>query len=202
MSRSAPTLHVDRLPEFGFGRTSPLWWATVGLLLIEGTAFVIVIVSYFYLRSRVPTWPPGITPLPSPLLGTINTVLLLVSCIPNQWVKTGAEKLRAAPVRIGLPICFAFNVAFLIVRIWEFGALHVRWDTNAYGSIVWLLMGLHTTHLVTDAYDTGVLMILILIKPIDGRRFGDVSENAFYWYFVVLSWIPIYLVIYFAPRLL
>jgi cytochrome c oxidase subunit I+III len=28
-----------------------------------------------------------------------------------------------------------------------------------------------------------------------------VSENALYWYFVVLSWLPIYAVIYLAPRL-
>jgi cytochrome c oxidase subunit I+III len=34
------------------------------------------------------------------------------------------------------------------------------------------------------------------------KRFVDVSENALYWYFVVGSWIPIYAVIYFAPRVL
>jgi hypothetical protein len=27
-----------------------------------------------------------------------------------------------------------------------------------------------------------------------------VSENALYWYFVVLAWIPIYLVIYWGAR--
>jgi heme/copper-type cytochrome/quinol oxidase subunit 3 len=27
-----------------------------------------------------------------------------------------------------------------------------------------------------------------------------VAENSMYWYFVVLSWIPIYAVIYIAPR--
>ena len=33
------------------------------------------------------------------------------------------------------------------------------------------------------------------------RRFVDVSENAFYWYFVVLVWLPLYAVIYWVPRL-
>jgi hypothetical protein len=28
----------------------------------------------------------------------------------------------------------------------------------------------------------------------------DVYENGDYWYFVVLTWIPIYLVLYWAPR--
>jgi heme/copper-type cytochrome/quinol oxidase subunit 3 len=36
--------------------------------------------------------------------------------------------------------------------------------------------------------------------PLEGKRFVDVSENAMYWYFVVLSWLPIYAVAYWAPR--
>jgi cytochrome c oxidase subunit I+III len=29
----------------------------------------------------------------------------------------------------------------------------------------------------------------------------DVEDNAVYWYFVVAAWLPIYGVIYWAPRL-
>ena len=38
--------------------------------------------------------------------------------------------------------------------------------------------------------------------PIEERRFVDVSENAVYWYFVVAAWLPIYGVLYWAPRLM
>jgi cytochrome c oxidase subunit III len=30
--------------------------------------------------------------------------------------------------------------------------------------------------------------------------FSDVSDNAFYWYFVVASWLPLYFLIYWVPR--
>jgi heme/copper-type cytochrome/quinol oxidase subunit 3 len=33
------------------------------------------------------------------------------------------------------------------------------------------------------------------------RRFVDTDENALYWRFVWLSWIPVYLLIYWVPRL-
>jgi cytochrome c oxidase subunit 3 len=33
------------------------------------------------------------------------------------------------------------------------------------------------------------------------KRYVDVSENALYWDFVVLWWLPIYAVIYWLPRL-
>ena len=61
-------------------------------------------------------------------------------------------------------------------------------------------MGLHVTHLLTDLVDTIVLAVLFFTPLVEGKRFMDASENADYWYFVVVSWVPIYLVIYWAPR--
>jgi heme/copper-type cytochrome/quinol oxidase subunit 3 len=43
--------------------------------------------------------------------------------------------------------------------------------------------------------------VLLVTGAFEGKRFVDVSENAVYWYFVVLSWLPIYAVIYWAARL-
>jgi cytochrome c oxidase subunit I+III len=80
--------------------------------------------------------------------------------------------------------------------------LNCRWDQNAYGSVVWTLLGLHTVHLLTDWFDTVVLTVLMFTGPVEGKRFMDVSENSDYWYFVILTWVPIYFVLYFAPRLL
>ncbi|MBV9246564.1 MAG: cytochrome C oxidase subunit III, partial [Methylobacteriaceae bacterium] len=77
----------------------------------------------------------------------------------------------------------------------------VRWDTNAYGSIVWVILGLHTTHIITDLGDSVVLAELMFTAHGRGKRFSDVSDNAFYWYFVILTWLPLYLLLYFVPRL-
>ena len=40
----------------------------------------------------------------------------------------------------------------------------------------------------------------MFIGPIEEKRFVDVEENAVYWYFVVLAWLPIYALLYIAPR--
>ena len=94
------------------------------------------------------------------------------------------------------------GVAALVIRGFEFTALNVRWDSNAYGSIVWVLLGLHTTHLVTDVVDTAVLLAALLCGHVGApRRFTDITENADYWYFVVLAWLPVYAVLYLVPRL-
>jgi cytochrome c oxidase subunit I+III len=197
-----PVIDVSRLPTYAFGHRSPMWWGTLGIMAIEGTVFVLAVFAYFYLRQNVQSWPPGGLKPPDLLYGTINTVVLLVSLWPNWWTDRAAKARDLRRIRIGLPICLVFAVTFLMIRAFEFGSLNIRWDNNAYGSAAWTLLGLHTVHLATDTIDSFVLAVLMFTGPLEGKRFADVSENAFYWYFVVLAWLPLYGVIYWAPRLL
>ena len=197
---TTPVINVAPLPRFAFGHRSILWWATMGLIAIEGTMFALVIVSYLYIKGRNPHWAPGAFP-PALRWGTLNTVVLLLSCIPNQMTKKAAEKLDVRGVQVWMVVCLVFAAAFNVIRIFEFRSLNVWWDTNAYGSVTWTLLGFHTVHILTDFGDSAVLALMMFIGPLEERRFVDVSENAMYWYFVVLTWLPIYALIYFAPRL-
>jgi heme/copper-type cytochrome/quinol oxidase subunit 3 len=40
------------------------------------------------------------------------------------------------------------------------------------------------------------------LGPVERKHFVDVNVNAVYWYFVVLAWLPIYIILYFGPHLL
>lgn len=195
----ASALDVAQLPSYAFGPRSLMWWGTMGIIAIEGTVFVMMVVTYFYLRAQADGWPMGVQP-PVLTWGSLNTLILLASVVPNHWAKRAAERHDLAAVRIAMLVCLGFALAFIIVRVFEFAGLNCRWDTNAYGSAVWTLLGLHTVHLVTDFADSAVLAMLMFTGPLEGRRFVDVAENAVYWDFVVLAWLPIYAVIYWAPR--
>jgi len=192
-------LDVAELPTVVFSHRSLMWWGTLGLMAIEGFVFALVIASYFYLRSHQETWP--LTALPPDLLwGTINTGVMLASFLPAHLAKRAGERMDLPGVRLWLVASVLFGIAFTVIRGFEFATLNVRWDSNAYGSVVWLLLGLHTTHIVTDLLDTIVLTVLFFTGPLDGKRYVDVSENSFYWYFVVGTWLPIYFVIYWGAR--
>jgi cytochrome c oxidase subunit III len=193
-------LDVSHLPNFAFGHRSVVWWATMGIIAIEGAMFALVMTSYLYLKGRAAHWPPGVEP-PDLLWGTLNTGVLLASLIPNQLAKSAGERLDLAKVRLWMVVCIVFAVAFNIIRIWEFKTLNVWFDENAYGSVVWALLGFHTTHILTDLLDTAVLAVLMFTGPLEEKRFVDVSENSLYWYFVVGAWLPIYALIYLAPRI-
>ena len=192
---------MSGLPSYKFSHHSLMWWGLMGLIAIEGMAFALCLAMYFYLWSQAQEWPIAVAP-PDLRWGTLNVLVLLASVYPNHWTKRVAEDGNEPAMRIGLLVCALFGVTLIAVRALEFTVLNCRWDTNAYGSIVWLLLGLHTTHIVTDVYDTIVLAAVFFFnRPVEGRRHVDVSENGLYWYFVVITWIPIYVVIYLFPRM-
>ena len=196
---SRPLLDVSDLPNEAFGHRSALWWGTMGLIAIEGTMFALLITNYLYLKGRNYNWPPGVEP-PDLLWGTVNTIVLIASAIPNELTKRAAKKYELSKVQLWIVVCLIFGVAFNVIRIFEFMSLNVWWDQNAYGSIVWTLLGFHTVHILTDFIDTGVLALILFVGPVEEKRFVDVYENAMYWYFVLIAWLPIYALIYFAPR--
>ena len=195
------TLDLSTLPLHGMGSASLTFWGTSAFMLIEGMGFALAIAVYFYLMSLAPRWPIEAPP-PNLLPGTILTLLLLLSIVPNMLVARWARQRDLRKVRLGLVVMALAGAVPLIPRAFEFPALYIYWDDNAYGSIVWTMLGLHTTHIVTDLVDTVVLTGLMFSKHADNtRRYGDIEDNALYWNFVVLAWLPLYGCIYWVPRI-
>jgi cytochrome c oxidase subunit III len=190
---------VSGLPDYSFGPTSLGWWGVLGFMLIEGMGFVLAIGAYFYLFPFERSWPP-VHPPPSLLWGTAFTVVAIASELPNAWVARRAKAQDLPAVKLGLVLMTVVGIALLVVRALEFTALNVGWDQDAYGSIVWALLALHTLHMATDTFDSGVLAAIFLLKPADGRKFSDAADNALYWHFIVWSWVVLYLIVYWTPR--
>jgi heme/copper-type cytochrome/quinol oxidase subunit 3 len=204
MMEPAPRFTGDlaHLPTHAFGHRSLTWWGVIGFMVIEGGFFALTIAAYFYLMSQEHSWPPPPFAPPNLLAGTLFTLVMLASEIPNSVIKRAAEHGRLREVRRILLVMVGIGVVLFVIRGFEFNSLNVLWYDNAYGSIVWALLVLHTTHVLTDWGDTAVLAGLMHTKHgIEGRRFVDVSENALYWRFVWLAWLPIYFLIYWLPRL-
>lgn len=172
---------------------------TAGFIAIEGTGFALAIGTYLYLAALSDQWPLGAPP-PRAWAGTAMLILLLASLWPNALLKRWGKNEDLPRVRFGLVLMSVLGLATLFVRGWEFTALNIRWDDNAYGSILWVLLGLHAMHLGTDVADTIVLTALMFTRHGHGRRFTDVTDNAFYWDFVVAAWVPIYALIYWFAR--
>ena len=206
MRADTEVLDVGALPEHALGEPAPLWWGVILMVTIESTMFVVLLGTYLYLRNETAAWPPLGTDRPGQIPGAISTVLLLISVVP-QWI--GDRLAFDAPtpgrdraIRWTLVAASLIGLVILIPRAFEFPALHCRWDTHAYGSIVWTMLGMHTFHLVTSTVETIVLTVYAFLRPMDEKHCLDLNVNALYWYFVVGWWLPIWAAIYLGPMVL
>lgn len=197
---STDNVDVSSLPTTTFSHRSLAWWGTLGFMVVEGTTLFIAVVAYFYLSRNYQTWPPEHIVQPSLLWPTVQVVLLLASLVPTGLADRAAYRIDLVKLRQWLLVTLVFELASVAVRWQEFLSLNVRWDTNAYGSSAWTLVGFHTTLLLADVIETAVLIALLFSKRRLDRHYSDATDVTFYWYFLVATWIPIYVIVYLGPR--
>ena len=193
-------IDVSDLPTHAFGPRMPMWWGTLAFVALEGMGFALGAASYLYLMVLNQEWPLDARP-PDLLWSTLIGLVMLASIWPNMMADKNARNHNLKRVRRDLVILSAIGILLLGLRAMEFAALDIAWDRNAYGSLLWVLIGLHTAHLLTDVGDTLVLTALMFTRHAHGKRFSDVEDNAFYWNFVVVAWVFLYVLLYWVPRI-
>ena len=200
-------LDVSGLPHHSFDKDS-VWWGNWGLLAIETTMFAIAIATYFYVRQNFQLWPPPLTdtqppelrPLPYLTIATINMLLLVISCVPMILTDMAARRGDSKTVHIALIVCLVFGALSITLRAFEFSAVRFRWDSNAYGSIVWFILGMHLAHLITVTLEAFLLTLWTPMRKFDMKHRVDITVVAIYWYWVAAIWILLYAIIYLSPR--
>ena len=199
---ASAAIDVSSLPTVVFGPKCIMFWGTMSFMVIEGWTLALTAMSWFYLRQSSTQWPPLRTPNPSLLIPTINTAIMLASLAPSWWTLKRARELDRRGVTIGLWICGVLGLVITVLRWYDLWALNIRWDTNAYGSIAWLVAGLHGTLIMVDVGDTIGLAVMFTKRELPPHFYPDTTDNTMYWFFTVLSWIPLYLILYVGPYFL
>jgi len=194
-------IDLRELPDVVFGPRDIMWWGTLGFVLIEGFTLVLCAAVYIYLQQNFSTWPPEHTPLPSLGAPTLQVIVMLVSIPVVLWTSRAAHRYELGKVRLGLTVATLFNATFVAIRAVELlVSLNVKWDTNAYGSAQWLVLGAHATLLAVELIEVGGMMLIFWLAPVEEKHFSDVADMVFYWLFMVLSWIPLYVLCFLVPR--
>jgi len=193
-------LDVSALTEGTADSRALIWWGNLGMLAIEGTMFAMAMATYLYLRSTNLDWPPSTVPKPDLVMPTINTVMLLLSCIAAFVIDRESIRKNMFSIRVGQIVSLIVGVVFLYIQYAIIVPnLGYKWSDHAYGSIVWTIIGMHTLHMVAATGETALLFIYGLFKPIVKKHLLDFRCTAVYWYFVALVWVPFYFVIFIEP---
>lgn len=173
---------------------------------------------------RVDRYPAIYRPVPDLLFGTLNAVLLLASVPLAVWLdrlcrrqfddldRLHVSKPEEAPpdarppdrkraALLGLGGLVAVGCVSLVLRWFEFGGLHVRWNDNAYASVVWSLLVLHLIYLAIEVIEFAALLGWAAGFGFGQNLAGDVLLSDAYWYWTVAVGVLIYAVVYWFPRL-
>lgn len=191
---------VRRLTRLPQGSRAPLWWGMVGLILLDAMLVASFIAGYFYLRLMNAEWPPaGVAPPPL-LIGTLVLALLFGGSAALRHAEVALTREARRVFLRGLLLCLAAGLVAAFLLFGQFAGFEARWDAHAYGSMLWAINGLQLAHLVSAL----VALTLVVLLAWRGffmpwRRIG-VTVVVMYWHFVALSWIPLYLTLYWTPR--
>ncbi|HMI42907.1 MAG TPA: hypothetical protein VK516_04750 [Gemmatimonadaceae bacterium] len=196
-----PPTDATTIPDQGFSHHAPFWWGNAIVITLEGAGLAVLVFAYFYIWRNFDTWPPTGTKVPDLGISTINVVVLVVGILPMWHVAHLALRFeRPRLLGLWLLVCVLFGFTAAILRVLEFRGVHTRWNSNAYGTIVWAILLVHFAHIVAATLETLVLGILMLRGPVKDLHFVDITVNAIYWYFVALSWVGLYVIALLGPR--
>jgi len=180
----------------------PFYYGMLLFVVIEAVEFLALIASYFYLRSSTSDWPPGDMQLPTLLLPTIATVLMVVSVIPTYLGDHAIKQDDRRGLIISLIVTVVLEAAFMAVLIMHLRSLSFDWMKNAYASAFFVLI---VTHLIFS----GIMILenlFILVHALRGfynaERHWAVEVDGMSSYLVIASWVAIYATVFLSPYLI
>jgi heme/copper-type cytochrome/quinol oxidase subunit 3 len=175
-----------------------VWWGVVLLVAIEATAMGILLVSALYLRGgpAADVWPPSTVGASALRLGLVEAALLAASFVPMVMAVRAGRRERLAPARAWLAVATLLGLAMLVVRAFEIPRIAFRWDSHAFGSVFWMIFGVHVTHVVTGVLESAMLVALFFVGPVEKKHYADLEASALLWYFSVVEWAPALAILY------
>lgn len=199
--RPRVVMNVSELPDVCFGPRDIMWWGTAGFVLIEGFTMVLCWVVLVYLHQNFSTWPPEDTKRPGLEVSSILMAMMLLSVPLLWWIAQAAKRFDLGAMRRWLPMVALLSVVFVGMRIAELMTqVNVKWNTNAYGSAVWLVLGAHGTLLLVEMAEMIGFALIFWTAPIEEKHFSDVADAAFYWYFMIAAGFVSYVLVFLLPR--
>jgi len=166
----------------------------VGIIIWLGSEFMFfsgLFAAFFTIKAHAVVWPPPGTKLDVVQAG-IFTAILVSSSFTMQWGVFQHERGNRRSARIWIVATIFLGAAFVANQGYEWITQTTRPSTNAYGSLFFIMTGLHGLHVFL-----GLVAMVFLLGRLKGPA-GDPGELevvqgvSYYWHFVDVVWIGLY----------
>ncbi len=190
-------------PEAPIGHSTG-WWGMVLFIATEGVTFAAAIAAYFYLRfAHASPWPPPADKAPDLVLPSVATGVLVLSCVPMAVAVRTARARLAVLSGVTTTATLLAGCGFLVLQILDWVS---EWPSStlskdAYGSLFYLVTGLHAAHVLVGLGMLLFLVVSALVGRISRGHGEPVAIVGMYWYFMAVLAVAVYVTVYLTPYL-
>lgn len=167
---------------------NPLMWV---LILSEMVVFAAFFAAFAWARAGEPALFEASRQLLDPLLGGLNTLILLTSGLFAALALEAIAAGRVRQCRQWLLTAMALGVVFAAIKVAEYAdklGAGLTPETNTFFTFYYLLTGFHFAHVVFGL----VLLALVVWRP----QMTHVETGTAFWHMVDLVWVLLYPLIY------
>lgn len=171
-----------------------LWIAMVSMVMLFGAFTSAYIVS----RGKG-DW----LPFELPQMFYISTAVIIISSVTMNWVLSAAKKNDYKSMKIASFITLLLGIAFIVFQVLGWGALvdHKVFfagnQSNAAGSFLYVLTGLHLAHLVFGLGALFVVWIKSILHKYNSENLLGIKLCAIFWHFLDVLWVFLFLFLLF-----
>jgi cytochrome c oxidase subunit 3 len=192
------------LPIVTYGTKSLGWLGMAFLLAVLAWVFLTLFYTYFYLRLYSPVWPQEGLPRPGVLLPAITFALLLVAGLVAGFGWRMFRREGRWSFRFAMASCCVLAVVFYALRLVEQFGLPFSWQTNAYGSIFFMLGWSLDAIVFIGLMLAGTALVRSLLITEDWPFFLGLHAQlaAHFWIFTAVIGVLVYGTLYVSPYVL
>ncbi|MBV8749976.1 MAG: heme-copper oxidase subunit III [Candidatus Eremiobacteraeota bacterium] len=176
-------------------RAHPLVFGVVVFLASESMLFAGLLAAWYDLRGMSAAWPP-----PGAHLdlagGTVGTVLLGLGSVTMGIAQVAATRRRRGVARAMLVLTLFCALAFVYVALRGWSQANFAVDTDAFGTLFFVLTGTHLAHVIAGAILLTALAVFLRTPAFTRDDHAGVEAIAYYWHFVFVVWLAIYATVY------
>jgi len=169
------------------------------LIFLEVITFMIALSVFTYMRGQNAALFARSQAMLSPLLGTINTIVLLSS---GFFMAEAVRKLRAGMLKQSqryTMITILLGLVFIAIKSFEYSQKiehGIGLEYNAFFTFYWLLTGFHLIHVTV-----GIVILIFIYHSLkkgryDARDHEDVDTGAAFWHMCDLIWMLLFPMLY------
>lgn len=172
-----------------------LWISMVSMVMIFAS-----LTSAYVVRKEKGEW----LQIDLPQVFYISTAIIILSSATMNWVLFSARKNDKRGMRIGSLLTLLLGIAFVVCQFqgWkelvEQKVFFAGPSSNAAGSFLYALTGLHMAHLAGGIIAVFVVWIKTLLNKYNSENLLGIRLCAIFWHFLDVLWIYLFLFLLFV----